>query len=402
MNLMDRRRRVETPLSWIRRRWLPRRTVRLRLTLLYGALFIASGTALLAITYALVWHATYPRLPSAEQRQRPQVQAKAALEIHEHAALMHQLLVSFGIGLAVTAVLSIALGSLVAGRVLRPLRAMTAATQRISDHNLHQRLAVPGPDDELKHLGDTIDDLLTRLEGAFDAQRRFVANASHELRTPLTMMRTALDVATNKPVPPPREVSALAGKVRLGLDKADRLVENFLTLARAQYNGALDTSTAALDQLAATLVAEHRNAIDDQRLTVQQNHRHTLVHGNRALLTHLIDNLIDNAVRHNRPGGWIRVATDTDADAARLVVENGGPILDQSLVGELLQPFRRLAPDRAGTTETGVGLGLAIVAAIVTTHQGGMDLHARPDGGLRVTVTFPLAAQPALTSAAPV
>jgi hypothetical protein len=398
---MNLKRRVGTPFSWIRWRWLPRRTVRLRLTLVYGALFIASGTALLAITYVLVWHATYPKLPSAEERQRPSVQAKAALEIHEHAALMHQLLASYGIGLAVTALLSIAFGWLVAGRVLRPLRAMTAATRRISDQNLHERLAVRGPDDELKHLGDTIDDLLARLEGAFDAQRRFVANASHELRTPLTMMRTALDVATNKPAPPSHEVTALAGKVRLGLDKADRLVENFLTLARAQYSATLRTSAASLDQIAATLVAEHRDAIDDQRLTVQQKHHHTLIHGNQALLTHLIDNLVDNAVRHNQPGGWIRVATDTDRDTARLVVENSGPILDQSHVDELLQPFRRLPPDRAGTTETGVGLGLAIVATIVTTHHGDLDLHARPDGGLRVTVTLPLAAQPALTAAAP-
>jgi signal transduction histidine kinase len=214
-------------------------------------------------------------------------------------------------------------------------------------------------------------------------------------------MRTALDVATNKPAPPAPGVTALAGKVRLGLDKADRLVENFLTLARAQYGSALRASTASLDQLTATLVAEHRDAISDQRLTVEQDHHNTLVHGNQALLTHLIDNLIDNAIRHNQPGGWIRVATDTDTDTARLVVENSGPILDQSRVGELLQPFRRLVPDRTGTDDTGVGLGLTIVAAIVTTHHGSMDLHAQPDGGLRVTVTLPLTAQPALTAAAP-
>ncbi len=398
---MNLRCHVTAPFIWIRQRWLPRRTVRLRLTLLYGALFIASGTALLGITYVLVWQATSPRLPSAGARQRPAVEAKADLEIHLHDALMHRLLLSWGVALAVTAVLSIALGWLVAGRVLRPLRAMTAATQRISGQNLHQRLAVPGPDDELKHLGDTIDDLLARLEDAFDAQRRFVANASHELRTPLTMMRTALDVATNKPAPPTPEVTALAGKVRLGLDKADRLVESFLTLARAQYSGAMRTRTASLDQLTAALVAGHRNVIGDQRLTVEQDLHHTFVHGNQALLTHLIDNLIDNAVRHNQPGGWIRVATVTDADTARLVIENSGPVIDQSLVGELLQPFRRLAPDRTGTRDTGVGLGLAIVAAIVTTHRGCVDLDARPDGGLRVTVSLPLAAQRALTTAAP-
>jgi signal transduction histidine kinase len=397
---MNLRRRVDAPFSWIRR-WLPRRTVRLRLTLLYGAVFLASGAALLAITYVLVWNATNPRLPSAVVRQRPQVQAKVALEIHQHAALMHQLLVSCGIALAVATVLSIVLGWLVAGRVLRPLRTMIVATQRISDNNLHQRLGVAGPDDELKRLGDTIDDLLARLEGAFEAQRRFVANASHELRTPLTMMRTALDVATRKSAPPAPGVTVLAGKIRLGLDRADRLVESFLTLARAQHGGVLHASTVALDLLSTDVLAEHGTAISDMRLTVHQDNHHAPAHGGEALLTHLVDNLIDNAIRHNHPGGWIHVTTDTDTGTARLVVENSGPVLDHRQLPDLVQPFRRVSPDRTSADDTGVGLGLSIVAAIAATHDGALDLHARPTGGLRVTVTLPLAAQPALTAAAP-
>ena len=398
---MNLRRGGDPPVGGIGLRWLPKRTVRLRLTLLYGALLIASGTALLAITYVLVWNATNPRLPSAVERQRPPVEAKAALEIHLHAALMRHLLVSWGIALAVTAVVSIALGWLVAGRVLRPLRAMTAATQRISDQNLHERLAVPGPDDELKHLGDTIDDLLTRLEGAFDAQRRFVANASHELRTPLTMMRTALDVATNKPTPPTPEVIVLAGKVRLGLDKADRLVETFLTLARAQHGGTLTGSTVALDHLAAAVVDDHRVPISDMRLTVEQDHHDAPVHGS-DMLTHLVENLVDNAIRHNHPGGCIHLstATDTHAATACLVVENSGPLLDQGQLRELTQPFRRMAPDRTAASADGVGLGLSIVAAIAATHHGTLELHARPEGGLRVVVTFPLADRPAVTAGA--
>jgi signal transduction histidine kinase len=374
--------------------------VRLRLTLLYGALFLASGAALLAITYVLVWNATNPKLPSAAVvRQRPQLQGKVALEMHQHAALMHQVLVSCGIALAVTAVLSITLGWFVAGRVLRPVRAMTAATQRIGDHNLHERLAVTGPDDELKHLGDTIDDLLARLEGAFDAQRRFVANASHELRTPLTMMRTAVDVATCTPEPPAPGVTVLADRVRLGLDRADRLVRSFLTLARAQNDHAFPTSTVLLDQLAAAILADHTVAISDMHLTVEQDQHEAPVRGSEALLTHLIDNLIDNAIRHNHPGGWIHVTTDTEADAARLVVENSGTVLEQTRVRELTQPFRRLAPDRTSADDTGVGLGLSIVAAIVATHGGSLDLHARPGGGLRITATLPLATQAALTPA---
>jgi signal transduction histidine kinase len=394
--------------GWARNPHLPLRTVRMRLTLLYGALFLISGTALLAITYGLARNATRPQVSPGSAGNTVMVSAQLrarfaqqnAAEAHQRAADMHQLLASSGIALLITAMLSIAMGWLVAGRVLRPLRTMTAATQRISDQNLHERLAVAGPDDELKRLGDTIDDLLARLEAAFDAQRRFVANASHELRTPLTMMRTALDVATRKPDPPTPGVTMLAGKIRAGLDKADRLVESFLTLARAQHGGSVRRSPIALDQLAATVLADHCTAISDMHLTVKQYQDGAPVPGSEALLTHLTGNLIDNAIRHNQPGGWIRVATDTGTDTARLVVENSGPVLDPGRVGELAQPFRRAVPDRTGPAHTGVGLGLSIVAAIAAAHHGTLDLHARPDGGLRVTVTLPLAARPALTAAA--
>jgi signal transduction histidine kinase len=214
------------------------------------------------------------------------------------------------------------------------------------------------------------------------------------------MMRTALDVATRKPGPPAPGVTILAGKIRAGLDKADRLVESFLTLARAQHGGTVRRNTVALDKLATTVLADHCAAINGMHLTVGQDHHDTPVPGNQALLTHLVGNLIDNAIRHNQPGGWICVATGTGTGTARLVVENSGPILDPGWVGELTQPFRRAVPDRTGTDDTGVGLGLSIVTAIATTHHGTVDLHARPDGGLRVTVTLPLAARPALTAAA--
>jgi hypothetical protein len=379
----------------------------MRLMLLYAALFLISGAVLLAITYGLAWNATqppagpdYPGKTVFPKYKQAQLAQQHANEVHQRAADLHQLLASSGIALLMTAVLSVALGWFVAGRVLRPLRTMTVAAQRISEQNLHERLAVAGPDDELKRLGDTIDGLLARLEAAFDAQRRFVANASHELRTPLTVMRTALDVATRKPGPPAPGVTILAGKIRAGLDKADRLVESFLTLARAQHGGTVRRSTVALDKLAATVLAERSAAINDMFLTVGQDHHDAPVPGNQALLTHLIDNLIDNAIRHNQPGGWICVATGSGADTAWLVVENSGPVLDPGRVGELAQPFRRAAPDRTGTNDTGVGLGLSIVAAIAATHDGTLDLQARPDGGLRVAVTLPLAVRPALTAAA--
>jgi signal transduction histidine kinase len=390
---MSRRHPVDAIAGWAGHPRLPRPTVRLRLTLLYGALFLVSGAALLAITYVLAWNATTALPGTARGPKR----ALLAYQAQQHAAVMRQLLESCGIALAVVAVLSIALGWLVAGRVLRPLRTMTAATQRIGEQNLNQRLAVAGPDDELKQLGDTIDGLLARLEAAFAAQRRFVANASHELRTPLTMMRAALDVATSKPEPAAPGISVLAGRIRLGLDRAERLVESFLTLARAQH-GALRADTVALDRLAAAVVAGHRAAITGMHLTVDQDHHDAPAHGDQALLGHLIDNLIGNAIRHNHPGGWIHIATGTGPGAARLVVENGGPVLDQGLVRGLAEPFRRLSRDRTSADDTGVGLGLSIVAAIVTTHHGTLDLHARPRGGLRVAVTLPLAARPVLTT----
>jgi signal transduction histidine kinase len=397
--------------GWARNPRRPLRTVRMRLTLLYGALFLLSGVALLAVAYTLTWNALNamnvmsppPAIENASSLQAlREEKLRNALITGQHAAMMHQLLTSCVLALAVAAVLSIGLGWLVAGRVLRPLRTMTAATQRISEQNLHQRLAVAGPDDELKRLGDTIDDLLARLEAAFDAQRRFVANASHELRTPLTMMRTALDVAIRKPGPPVPAVTALAGKIRVGLDRADRLVESFLTLARAEHGGTVHRTTVALDKLATTVLADRFDAINDMHLTVGQDHHDAPVPGSEALLTHLTGNLIDNAIRHNQPGGWIHVATDTDTGTgtARLVIENCGPIVDPSRVDELAQPFRRAVRDRTTANDTGVGLGLSIVAAIAATHHGTLDLHARPHGGLRVTVTLPLAARPALTAAA--
>ena len=397
---------VRTLRGWARNLHLPLRTVRMRLTLLYGALFLLSGTVLLAVAYTLTRNAMNAISPPTGTGNVGNLQAlreaklRNAVIASQHGTMMHQLLTSCIIALAITAVLSIALGWLVAGRVLRPLRTMTAATQRISEQNLHQRLAVAGPDDELKRLSDTIDDLLARLEAAFDAQRRFVANASHELRTPLTVMRTALDVATRKPGPPVPAVATLASKIRAGLDKADRLVESFLTLARAEHGAPERQSTVALDNLATTILAEYCAAISDMHLTVGQDRHDTPVPGSEALLTHLTSNLIDNAIRHNQPGGWIRVATGTGTGTARLVVENSGPIIDPGRVGELVQPFRRAVPDRTSADDTGVGLGLSIVAAITTTHHGTLDLHARPHGGLRVTVTLPLAARPALTAAA--
>jgi signal transduction histidine kinase len=385
-----------------RRAALPRRTVRLRLTALYGALFLASGAGLLTITNILARSWPWPALVvspgsdrsgSIQRAPSPipaQVQAEAAAQ---HAAALNQLLAESAIALGVMAVVSAALGWLMAGRVLRPLRAMTAAAQAISAEDLSGRLAVPGPDDELKDLGDTIDGLLARLDTAFAAQRRFAASASHELRTPLAMMRTSLDVATAKPAPVPPELTVLAGKLREGLDQADRLVENLLLLARAQHGAHDSQETISLDPLIATATDARADLIARMGLHVQHTPADgagALVTGNRVLLAQMTANLIDNAVLHNHPGGWLRAQVSRAGPIVWLLVENGGPILDSSKVATLAQPFQRLGDDRTGSA-TGTGLGLSIADAIAAAHGGTLQLHARPEGGLRAVIDLPAA-----------
>jgi signal transduction histidine kinase len=403
---------------------LPGRTVRVRLTVLYGILFFASGAVLLAIASGVaVVRSSSEAVQAPDQRPPPgsalaqaqahiqslqnqvqNLQAQAASE--PPSRLTGQLLIASLIALAIMTVVSVALGWLVAGRALRPVRQMTAAAQRISEDSLHERLALRGPKDELKELGDTIDGLLERLEVAFNAQRRFVANASHELRTPLTTMRAALDVALAKPEPAPPQTVALAGRLRTELDRIDRLLEAFLVLARAQHRSMPGQAVLPLDYIVGSALADQAAAIRAMGLTVQAvlgdepggSPGGAWVAGSQALLSRMVENLIDNAVCHNAPGGWIAITTSARDGGARLVVENGGPVLDQRQVAELTQPFRRLEADRIGT-DKGSGLGLSIVAAIAEAHGGTLDLRARPGGGLRVCVGLPAAAATAPAAA---
>ncbi len=392
-----------------RARWvvLPRRTVRLRLTALYGALFLVSGAGLLAITNILARSWPWPPFPilltpvgsspgrisaATPPAHSPQAEMLARLAAG-HAAELNQLLADSAIALGVMAVVSAVLGWLVAGRVLRPLRAMTSAARAISADDLSGRLAVPGPGDELKDLGDTIDELLHRLETAFGAQRRFAASASHELRTPLAMMRTSLDVATAKPGPVPAALTVLAGKLREGLDQADRLVENLLLLARAQHGARDAQETIPLGPLLTGAIDARAGLIASMNVDVRQASgadAGPLVTGNRVLLAQMTANLIDNAVRHNYPGGWIRTQVTLDGPGVRLLVENGGPLLDQDTVTTLTQPFRRLGADRIGSS-TGTGLGLSIAEAIAATHGGTLRLYARHEGGLQAVIALPAA-----------
>ncbi|MFB7588692.1 sensor histidine kinase [Streptomyces sp. NPDC056169] len=378
-------------------------TVRRRFTILYATGYLVSGVVLLSLTYLMSGTQVTTRapeqiptgpstLPAAQQRIRDLEGQLSAV----HAQQDHQLVVGSLIALVVTAGLSLLLGHLLAGRVLRPLRLITAATRRITAESLDQRLAVAGPADEVKELADTVDGLLERLEASFVAQRRFVGNASHELRTPLATMRASLDVAVAKPEPAAQTL-ALAGRLRTELDRVDRLLDGFLVLARAehQHGEALtDRTLLSLGELAEQALTARAADITARTLTVDSAIRpDAWTHGSAVLLSRMVQNLLDNAIVHNQQGGWIRISTARDATGARLVVESGGRLLDQDEVDRLGRPFERLGAARTGSEES-TGLGLSIVAAIVTAHGGRLSLRARREGGLSVTAALPAATGP--------
>ena len=366
----------------------PRRSIRVRLALLFFAVFLASGAVLLAVTVA-VWQSRTGGVAATavpvSAGQNP------ATGITQHGSDRHQLLIASGIGLAIMAAASVALGWLVAGRFLRPLRTITATTREISATNLHERLNLIGPDDELKELADTFDQLLDRLERAFTFERQFVANASHELRTPLAGMRTSLDVAMAKPGPVPPHIGTLADRLRRELDHVDRLLESFLTLAHSQQGPPADRATVSLAELVRAAIEHHTDAIAELGLKVEEQLSPVVwVTGSETLLSRMVGNVIDNSIGHNQRGGWLRVTTAVQGKRAQLVVENGGPALEPQEVKQLTQPFRRIGAERTGS-DGGGGLGLAIVASIVEVHDGTLDLDALPDGGLRVAIALPLA-----------
>jgi len=402
------------PGGWLR---LPRRTIRLRLTLLYGALFLVSGAALLTVTYLLVQRqytqngaslfissgrigtggafvhvtgrgsaggaiispAAIKGVPTpAKVRAQAQAQSSAAL---------NGLLINSGIALAIMAVLSIWLGWLVAGRALRPLRTITNAARDISASSLHKRLALGGPDDELAQLANTFDDLLARLEAAFDAQRRFVANASHELRTPLTLERTLVEVALADPNATVETLRATCERVLAAGEQQERLIEALLTLSRSQrgldHREIFDLATVTADVLA----TRHPDA-EQRQLRLDVKLAPAPVAGDRRLAERLIANLIDNALRHNHPAGQVEITTTSQAGKSLLSISNSGPVVPPAETDRLLQPFQRLASDRdAG--DDGLGLGLSIVHAIAVAHDATLTARAQTDGGLAMEVSFP-------------
>jgi len=438
---------VRRPRTWPWPR-LPRRTARLRLTVLYAAAFLACGAAVLAVvTYLLFRNADVPssslptgsvsalfnakvpasdvreagrydilnngvRVPVADVQQRgrydiinvpirasslPQGVKPPVLSASQRATLLSEeqsqvhydkvrILVISASALAVIAVAAAAIGWIIAGRVLRPLSTITAAARRIAASNLHERLALQGPDDELKELADTLDSLLARLEASFDAQRRFAANASHELRTPLTRERALLQVTLADPDSSAGTWRAVGRQLLAANGEQERLIEALLALARGEAD-ANQRETVNLATITNKALAVPRPEIARLGLHLGTDIQPAILHGEALLVQQLVTNLIDNAVRHNIADGDVQVATRTSDGHAVLTVTNSGQVIPPAEVDRLFQPFQRLGP-RAVRADGGHGLGLSIVRTIATAHGAAVTAQPRPGGGLAIDVTF--------------
>jgi signal transduction histidine kinase len=298
-----------------------------------------------------------------------------------------QKLLSFWLlGLGLTTVASGGLGWFMSGRVLRPVRVITETARRASEQHLGERLALTGASDELKELADTFDDMLERLDAAFATQRRFVANASHELRTPLTVMRTAIDVTLAKPSPTTRQLTDMAVRVRRSIDRAETMVEALLTLAVSEQ-GKLSTEFSDLATWAEDAIDAAAPEIERLDLHVAAMLDPAETTGDPQLLERMVWNLVDNAVQHNEPGGWIRLRTGSRDAAAYLEIANSGPFVPDDAVPSLFEPFRRME-SRTGLGD-GFGLGLSIARSVVTAHRATVSARSQPDGGLDISVVIP-------------
>ncbi len=402
----------------------PRRglTIRLKLTLWYGSLFLLAGIVLIAINYFMVRDSLTPApekaraavaerfnippealefgripgLPGEPGRIEryvtingiplPRLLAEAQHELKEEA--LRQLWTWSLVALAIMAVVTFAGAWLLAGRMLRPLHAITSTAQRLSTSTLHERINLQGPRDELKELADTFDQMLARLDAAFTAQKEFVANASHELRTPLTIIRTEIDVALSDPDLSAAELAEMGAAVTDAVERSERLIDSLLVLASAEGPTLqVDTDLADLARKEVGLCAEEADALG---LRLELDLAQAPVRGDPALLERLVGNLVENAVRHNQAGGWFSVETTATSQHALLEVANSGPILTPEEAERLFERFYR--PDRSRSRRTGgFGLGLSIVKAVAIAHGGAVELAPLAEGGLRVLVRLPLA-----------
>jgi signal transduction histidine kinase len=387
---------------------LSRLTIRARLTLVYGGLFLLAGLLLLGVTYVLVSHQLHGAGPTFETAH-PQLSGTgrpadplpvgngdASLAVNQTIVgqvtddALRTLLAQGGIALAVVGAAAIVLGWLIAGGLLQPLHRVTETARRIADapaadRSLHERIALAGPDDEIKQLADTFDVMLERLDHSFDGQRRFIANASHELRTPLTLNRALLEVAVHRRAASP-EIRQL-GETLLEINtRHERLIDGLLLLARSERDLA-ERSVVDLADIVDHVAAQ----VPPGTVAVHAKLGEAETTGNPVLLERLVQNLVENGVRHNiAEDGWLEVGSETGPDgSAVLVVSNTGPVVPRYEVPHLFEPFRRLDTDRLSPTTPGAGLGLSIVQAIARAHGGTVHAKPRDGGGLTVTVTLP-------------
>jgi signal transduction histidine kinase len=347
---------------------IPRTSIRFRLTALYAVLFGASAAVLMAVSYWLISRHLNRTLPD-------DLASDAISELG----------LQYVLAFAGTLLLAVVVGWAVAGRALEPIARITRAARRVSQESLDERIALAGPEDELRELARTFDDMLDRLEQSFDAQRRFVANASHELRSPLTVIRSEAEVALANPTADPEELRQVAEVVIEATKRTEALLDGLMVLARSQQ-GTLKREPLDLRHVARWAAESVSREARERSVTVALDLAPAPVQGDRRLLERVIANLLENGVRYNDPGGSVMLETHSENGTSYVCVENGGPKVDPSAAGRLAEPFQRLDRNADGR---GAGLGLSIVRSVSEAHGGRLEIRPRRDGGLRVEVSLP-------------
>ncbi|MER6098137.1 HAMP domain-containing sensor histidine kinase [Streptomyces sp. NPDC001728] len=387
---------------------LLRPTIRIRLTLLYGGMFLIAGILLLSIIYLFTAQAltdSVSELPFKVVQGKVQPttswcelpvqgtgeQLNDAVSVclrHQSDRALDDLLRRSLFALLGMSIIAFAFGYAMAGRVLSPLGRITRTARQVAGSDLSRRIELDGPDDELKELADTFDEMLERLERAFTAQQRFVANASHELRTPLAINRTLLEVHLSDPAAPV-ELQQLGKTLLATNERSEQLVEGLLLLARSD-NQIVERKPVDLAEVASRGVDQVHAEAEAKGVEIRGEREPAVVQGNGVLLERIALNLLQNAVRYNVPeGGWVEVTTGTEHGQAVLVVSNTGPVIPAYEIDNLFEPFRRLRQERTGS-DKGVGLGLSIVRSVARAHGGRIIAEPREGGGLVMRVTLPI------------
>ncbi|MGW3078371.1 MULTISPECIES: sensor histidine kinase [unclassified Kitasatospora] len=385
--------------------WLPfRPTIRMRLTLLYGGMFLMAGVVLLLLMYVFFQDAVsylaprqlrfdnYIQVTSPDGAVRNMNSAdfnqwQAADYLARSDSALNTLLRKSLTMLVCLAVIAFAAGYAMAGRVLRPLGRITRTARDVASSDLHRRIELDGPDDELKELADTFDDMLDRLDRSFDSQRRFVANASHELRTPLAINRTLLEVQLSDPAASP-DLQQLGKTLLATNERSEQLVEGLLLLARSE-NALTDRRPVELSEVATRALEQTRGEAEKREVELRAKLDPAVAAGNGVLLERLALNLLQNAVRYNSPGGWVELATTAVPGGGELVVSNTGPVVPGYELEHIFEPFRRVKGADRTRSDKGVGLGLSIVRSVVRAHGGTIEATARAGGGLTMRVRIP-------------